>query len=294
MNQLMIQNIAHTVGGMKGTMSSLEIAKLTGKEHSNVMRDIRQFLAAIGQEGVASEIEATYTDSQGKERAMYLLPKRECLGLAARYDVNLQMAIIDRWAELEYKEQQNATPMNEEHAALEEFGYKVEKSCHVLDLLGYSQGFKRKEALEIGFKIQQETGVKVLPAVLEEDPEARTPMLGLSPAEGTHAAIIAQGTNGATVTILGQHYNVPSGVINRILLKDGLQEQVSRGQYRTTAKERSMRLANTETRASGPAKGQEVISGWNYNQQRYLRDLLDKGVAEHTAEQEKKASMKKK
>lgn len=111
MNDLAVQKLAHTMGTMKETMSSLEIAKLTGKEHSNVMRDIRAFLGAVGQEKMASEIEAIYTDAYGREKPCYNLPKRECLGLAARYDVNLQMAIIDRWAELETKELANKSPM---------------------------------------------------------------------------------------------------------------------------------------------------------------------------------------
>lgn len=301
MNELMIQSIAHTVGSMKETMSSLEVAKLTGKEHGHVMRDIREMLSEISTaEGISktgytptAKILMRKNEQNGKEYPFYELSKPETLCLAARYDAIIRMAIIMRWAELEAKEQ-STTPLNKEHAALADFEYKVEKSVHVLDLLGYSQGFKRKEALEIGFQIQQDTGVKVIPAVLEEDPEARTPTLGLSPMEGTHAAIIAQGTNGATVTILGQHYGVTSLVINGILTSAGLQEQIFKAQYRTTAKERSMRLANTETRASGPAKGLEVISGWNYNQQRFLRDLLDKEVEAYKKDLEAKAESKKK
>lgn len=301
MNDLAVQNLAHMVGSMKETMSSLEIAKLTGKEHKNILRDIREMLDRMEQGGVLrfehtpSTYLGEYTNEQnGQKYPCYNLPKRECLLLSMDYDIVVRAAILDRWAELEAKEQDGLLPASKEHAALEDFAFKVEKSCHVLELLGYSQGFKRKEALEIGFQIQQDTGVKVLPAVLEEDPEARTPTLGLSPTEGTHAAIIAQGTNGATVTILGQHYGVTSLVINGILTSAGLQEQIFKAQYRTTAKERSMRLANTETRASGPAKGLEVISGWNYNQQRFLRDLLDKEVEAYKKDLEAKAESKKK
>lgn len=76
----MIKNVAHMVGNMKDTMSSLEIAKLTGKEHFHVMRDIEKFLLDIGCE---SNFGCTYLDAQGKERSMYNLPKRESLGLAA-------------------------------------------------------------------------------------------------------------------------------------------------------------------------------------------------------------------
>lgn len=89
------------VSSMKDTMSSLEIAKLTGKEHFHVMRDIEKFLLDIGCE---SNFGCTYLDAQGKSRPCFNLPKRECLGLASGYDAKLRMLIIDRWAELEYNQ----------------------------------------------------------------------------------------------------------------------------------------------------------------------------------------------
>ena len=66
MNELAIQNIAHTVGNMKETMSSLEIAKITGKEHFHILRDIEKFLKELVKGG-ESKFGCTYTDSQGKE-----------------------------------------------------------------------------------------------------------------------------------------------------------------------------------------------------------------------------------
>lgn len=38
-----LATIAQSVSMMKETMSSLEIAKLTGKRHADVLRDIRVF-----------------------------------------------------------------------------------------------------------------------------------------------------------------------------------------------------------------------------------------------------------
>jgi len=84
------------------TMSSREIAELTGKEHRNVMRDIRDMLEQLrAASGGLLNFERTYRDSQNKEQPEFLLPKRECLILVSGYSVLLRTRIIDRWSELE-------------------------------------------------------------------------------------------------------------------------------------------------------------------------------------------------
>ncbi|WP_375646218.1 MULTISPECIES: phage antirepressor KilAC domain-containing protein [unclassified Bartonella] len=87
------------------TMSSREIAELCGKEHRNVMRDIRQILTELKIE--LSEFAGFYRDSTGRTLPCYNLPKRECLILVSGYSTALRAKIIDRWQELE---RQVATP----------------------------------------------------------------------------------------------------------------------------------------------------------------------------------------
>ena len=84
------------------TMSSLEIAELTGKRHDNVMRDIQGMLGELG--GVLS-FEDTYTNPQnGQSYPIFNLPKREALILVSGYSVAMRAKIIDRWQELEAKQ----------------------------------------------------------------------------------------------------------------------------------------------------------------------------------------------
>lgn len=87
------------------TMSSREIAELTGKQHAHVMRDIRIMLEEIGGQ---SKFGSTYRDAQDKLRAQYSLPKRETLILVSGYNVELRARIIDRWMELEQQAQGTA------------------------------------------------------------------------------------------------------------------------------------------------------------------------------------------
>ena len=86
----------------KETMTSLEIAEVTGKQHQHVMRDIR----AILNQGVdASNFGLTsYTDKSNRQSPCYKLTKKGCLILASGYDAILREKIINRWEELETKE----------------------------------------------------------------------------------------------------------------------------------------------------------------------------------------------
>ena len=86
-----------------GMMDSREIARVTGKRHDHVLRDIQ---AQLGMPGVVPgglpKFGDTYQNEQnGQIYRCYRLPKRECLILASGYDVVLRTAIIDRWIELE-------------------------------------------------------------------------------------------------------------------------------------------------------------------------------------------------
>lgn len=69
-------------------MSSLEIAELTSKQHSNVMRDIRNLLEQ-GVSQINFEL-AEYSDNQGKPRPCFNLTKKDCLILASGYDAVLR------------------------------------------------------------------------------------------------------------------------------------------------------------------------------------------------------------
>lgn len=87
-------------------MSSLEIAELTGKQHSNVMRDIRALLDQ-GVNQINFEL-VDYTDKKGEKRSMYNLTKKGSLILASGYNAVLREKIIDRWESIETGQ---ATPM---------------------------------------------------------------------------------------------------------------------------------------------------------------------------------------
>ena len=81
------------------TMSSREIAELTGKEHPNVMRDIRSMLLELGEDVL--KFEDIYADAYGREQPCFNLPKDLTITLVAGYNVQMRHAIVKRWQELE-------------------------------------------------------------------------------------------------------------------------------------------------------------------------------------------------
>jgi phage antirepressor YoqD-like protein len=81
------------------TMSSREIADLTGREHDNVRRDIRNLAEALS----LTFEEKSEPSTGGRPSKVFLLPKRESLILVSGYNIVMRAAIIDRWQELEAK-----------------------------------------------------------------------------------------------------------------------------------------------------------------------------------------------
>lgn len=79
------------------TMSSREIAELTGKAHKNVLRDID----AIGSNLSQSSKSVTYKGYNNQTQREWLLTKRDSLLVVSGYSVELRARIIDRWQELE-------------------------------------------------------------------------------------------------------------------------------------------------------------------------------------------------
>jgi phage antirepressor YoqD-like protein len=84
------------------TMSSVEIAELTSKEHKNVMVDIREMLKSLNKAVADFSATAFYEVNNAKrEREIFNLPKRETLILVSGYSVTMRAKIIDRWQALE-------------------------------------------------------------------------------------------------------------------------------------------------------------------------------------------------
>jgi phage antirepressor YoqD-like protein len=80
------------------TMTSMEIAEVTGKLHAHIMRDIRDEIEKLEAGGIPIESKfglVSYKDSKGEVRPCYQLSKEGVLQLAARYDAVVRAKLIE-------------------------------------------------------------------------------------------------------------------------------------------------------------------------------------------------------
>lgn len=95
------------------TMTSREIAELTGKRHGDVIRDIRNIELQLEDDAnLRHERFQSLTDTRGYT-SEYLLNKKQTLLLVSGYNVLLRARIIDRWEELEQKQHVPALNLND-------------------------------------------------------------------------------------------------------------------------------------------------------------------------------------
>ena len=86
-------------------ITSLDIARLTGKEHKNVLRDIRNMEPAWEKlhqlKFEQMQIRENLPNNGYRLRTVYALTKLECLYIATKYDDLSRAKLVLRWEELE-------------------------------------------------------------------------------------------------------------------------------------------------------------------------------------------------
>ena len=86
---------------LQQTMTSLEIAELTGKQHKDVMRAIRNMEPAWEKVNGRNFALVEYKDAKGELRPCYQLTKTECLYIATKFNDEARAKLVLRWEELE-------------------------------------------------------------------------------------------------------------------------------------------------------------------------------------------------
>lgn len=133
------------------TMTSKEIAEVTGKEHFHVTRDIRD-LISTGAIDHSNFGEISLPDTYGRLQPGYRLDFKATLTLTTGYDSVRRAAVIQRWMKLE---QGKATP-----------AYQVPQSMsEALLLAGQLQAKIEADAPKVAFVedvVEQSTGMMTL------------------------------------------------------------------------------------------------------------------------------------
>ena len=86
------------------TMTSLEIAELTGKPHNDVLKAIRKMEPAWMKVTQGKFSLSSYQDATGRTLPCYQLTKTECLYIATKFNDEARAKLVLRWQELELQE----------------------------------------------------------------------------------------------------------------------------------------------------------------------------------------------
>ena len=147
------------------TMTSLEIAELTGKQHKDVLKAIRNMEPAWENIAGRNFALGSYKDLNGQLRPCYQLTKTECLYIATKFNDEARAKLVLRWEELERAQQNFGT----DYAALlkgdtalicEENGVSLREQCNpCLSILAAAD-----EIIGAGLRMQNEDAEDTLTA----------------------------------------------------------------------------------------------------------------------------------
>ena len=133
----------------KGTMTSLEIAEITGKEHYNVLRDIRDEKDKLGTErGQLIFEESYYINEQNKKQPMYVANVQGILQLGARYSADVRYKLIEKVTKKETVKTKENTFKND-LLDIEKDKIRLEKSRILKELSQSFTNEKYRETLQI-------------------------------------------------------------------------------------------------------------------------------------------------
>lgn len=94
------------------TITSLEIAEIAGKNHANLMRDIRKMEDAWLKINQIKFDLIEYTDVRGRKQPAYKLTKTESLYVATKFNDEARAKLVLRWEELEREKLEESQKLN--------------------------------------------------------------------------------------------------------------------------------------------------------------------------------------
>ena len=244
----------------KETMTSLEIAEVTGKRHDSILRDIRNILS----QGVDAHnfVETSYTDKSNRQQKCYTLTKKGCLILASGYDVILREKIINRWEELETKDRNQ---------------YQVPQSFAEALMLAAKQQ-EQIEEQQRQLEANSKEIVELNGAIAEMEPKV------------TYVDMILASKETVTTTQIAQDYGQSAKAFNVLLRNFGVQHKVG-GQWVIYAKHLPFGYVQSDTFPivhKNGTNGTVMHTKWTQKGRLFLYEELKKHNVIPLIEQNKK------
>ena len=197
-------------GESRQTMSSLEIAKLTGKPHNDVLKAIRAMEPAWKKVNGGNFSRVEYKDAKGEMRPAFELTKTECLYVATKFNDEARAKLVIRWEELEKNARTNMLQ-------LPDFTNPAEAAR------AWAQEYEQKTTLMIENKRLEEENVQL--AV--ENQELKN--------DKNYLDLIMRSKALLTISQIAQDYGMSGKALNKQLSQMGIQYSIN-GQWILYAK----------------------------------------------------------
>ena len=201
-------------GESRQTMSSLEIAKLTGKPHNDVMKAIRAMEPSwekVSQGKFSLSSRKVEQPNGGiREYPCYELTKTECLYVATKFNDEARAKLVLRWEELEQK--QRASMLQ-----LPDFTDPAEAA------MAWAKEYKEKKVLAIENKKLEEENIQLA----AENQELKH--------DKNYLDLIMRSKALLTISQIAQDYGMSGKALNKKLADMGIQYSIN-GQWILYAK----------------------------------------------------------
>lgn len=249
-------NSLSVIDGVSG-MTSLEIAEVTGKQHKNVMRDIRNILEQGVQQLNFEPMQKSVPTHNGGHKSIpyYRLTPKGCLILASGYDALLREKIINRLEALE-KNSKPQLPETYLDALKQLVSSEEQKQQLALE--------NKRQAQEIEVKDAQITELNT--AVSEMQPKV------------SYVDTILQCKDTVQTSIIAQDYGKTAKAFNILLRNFGIQRKIGTT-WVLYAKHISNGYVQSKTfkyRHKDGTEGARTYSEWTQRGRLFLYDTLKK------------------
>lgn len=192
----------------KETMSSLQIAEISGKHHKDVMRAIRKMEPAwekiCGRKFALTSQVVDMPNGGTRKESCYILNKTECLFIATKFNDEARAKLVLRWKELEEKNNKPQLPETYLDALKQLVASEEQKQQLALE--------NKRQAQEIEVKDAQITELNT--AVSKMQPKV------------SYVDMVLQCKSTILVTTIAQDYGKSAKAFNILLRNLGIQHKV--------------------------------------------------------------------
>lgn len=191
----------------KATISSLEVAEMIGKRHTDLMRDVRRYIEQFNESNLASVEffrESTYKDSKGETRPCYDVTKKGCEFIAHKLTGVKGTEFTARYIE-RFHDMENTI-------------MEIIPKDFPSALRAYADEYEKRTKIEQENKRLELEAVEMNKVISELKPKAN------------YVDIILQSKSTVLVTQIAQDYGMSAKKFNKMLKNLGIQRYVG-GQW---------------------------------------------------------------